>query len=49
MIEGLEAQLALDTAQLGWWQYDPRRRVASGDARYKESFDITGDETLPRK
>jgi PAS domain S-box-containing protein len=38
-------QLALDTAQLGWWHYDPRRLVGSGDARYKEIFDLTGDET----
>src|SRR3974390_3139888 len=27
-------QFALDAAQLGCWQYDPRRRVASGDARF---------------
>jgi PAS domain S-box-containing protein len=26
-------QLALDTTQLGWWQYDPRRNVASWDSR----------------
>jgi PAS domain S-box-containing protein len=25
--------LALDTTQLGWWQYDPRRNVASWDSR----------------
>jgi PAS domain S-box-containing protein len=37
-------QLALDTAQLGWWQYDPRRLVASGDVRFKEIFDVTADE-----
>jgi len=37
-------QLALNAAQLGWWQYDPRRRVVSGDARSKEIFDITADE-----
>jgi PAS domain S-box-containing protein len=41
-------QLALDTAQLGWWQYDPRRLVGSGDARFKEIFDLTTDE-LPTK
>jgi PAS domain S-box-containing protein len=39
-----QLQLALDTAQLGSWQYDPRRRVATGDARFKEIFDITADE-----
>ncbi len=29
-------QLALDAAQLGWWQYDPLRRLFSFDARSKE-------------
>src|SRR5206468_6909877 len=29
-------QLALDAAQLGWWQYDPLTRVVSGDARCQE-------------
>jgi PAS domain S-box-containing protein len=38
-------QIAMDAAQLGWWQYDPRRRMLSGDARSKEIFDITADET----
>src|SRR5215471_5499163 len=38
-------QFALDAALLGWWQYDPRRRVVSGDARSKEIFDVTSDET----
>jgi PAS domain S-box-containing protein len=37
-------QLALDTAQIGWWQYDPRRRVALGDARFKEIYDVAADE-----
>jgi len=37
-------QLAMDTAQLGWWQYDPRRRVFSGDARSQEIFDIVENE-----
>jgi PAS domain S-box-containing protein len=34
-------QFALDAAELGWWRYDPRRRVASGDTRFKEIFDVT--------
>jgi PAS domain S-box-containing protein len=34
-------QFALDAAKLGWWQYDPHRRVASGDTRFKEIFDVT--------
>jgi PAS domain S-box-containing protein len=38
-------QIAMDAAQLGWWQYDPRRRVFSGDARSNEIFDVTADET----
>jgi PAS domain S-box-containing protein len=37
-------QFALDTAEVGWWNYDPRRLVASGDARFKEIFDVTADE-----
>jgi PAS domain S-box-containing protein len=37
-------QLALDAARLGWWQYDPRRRLTSGDARFKQIFDVTADE-----
>jgi len=37
-------QLALNAAQLGSWQYDPFRRVGSGDARLKEIFDLTADE-----
>jgi PAS domain S-box-containing protein len=37
-------QLALDTAQIGWWQYDPRRGVALGDARFKQIYEITADE-----
>jgi K+-sensing histidine kinase KdpD len=31
-----QLQLALDTAQIGWWRYDPRRRVIKGDTRFKE-------------
>jgi PAS domain S-box-containing protein len=38
-------QLALDAALLGWWRYNPIRRVVSGDARFKEIFDVTADET----
>jgi PAS domain S-box-containing protein len=37
-------QLALSAAQLGWWQYDPRHRVVSGDARFEEILDVTNDE-----
>jgi PAS domain S-box-containing protein len=38
-------RLALDAAQLGWWQYDPHRRIVSGDARFKEILDVATDET----
>jgi PAS domain S-box-containing protein len=31
-------QLALDATQLGWWQYDPLRRMISGDTRSQEIF-----------
>jgi PAS domain S-box-containing protein len=37
-------QFALDTAQVGWWKYDPRRLVSSVDARFKEIFEVTADE-----
>jgi PAS domain S-box-containing protein len=37
-------QVAFDLAQLGCWQYDPRRRVITGDARFKEIFDVSTDE-----
>jgi len=37
-------QFALDAAQLGWWHYDPLRRVISGDTRSKEILGVTADE-----
>jgi PAS domain S-box-containing protein len=37
-------QLAFDATRLGWWQYDPIRRVGSGDERFKEILDVTTDE-----
>jgi len=37
-------QLAFDATQLGWWQYDPHRRIVSVDARTKEIFNFTADE-----
>jgi PAS domain S-box-containing protein len=37
-------QLAFNATRLGWWQYDPLRDVGSGDARFKEIFDVTADE-----
>src|SRR5262249_49470577 len=39
-------QLALDAAQLGWWQYDPANRVALWwDRRVTEMFDVAQDKT----
>jgi PAS domain S-box-containing protein len=38
-------QLALNAAQLGWWQYDPGRRFVSWDMRSKEILDIAEDGT----
>jgi PAS domain S-box-containing protein len=37
-------QLALDAAQLGSWQYDPRQHVVSGDTRCQEIFDFVEHE-----
>jgi PAS domain S-box-containing protein len=37
-------QLAFNVAQLGSYQYDPRRRVFSGDARAQEIFDLPTNE-----
>jgi PAS domain S-box-containing protein len=37
-------QLALDAAQLGWWQYDPLQRVVAGDTRFKEIVDVAENE-----
>jgi PAS domain S-box-containing protein len=39
-------QLALDAAQLGWWEYDPlNREVLWSDRRAKEIYDVAEDET----
>jgi PAS domain S-box-containing protein len=37
-------QLALDAAQLGWWEYDPVRAVFSADARAQEVCDYAENE-----
>jgi PAS domain S-box-containing protein len=38
--------LALDAAQLGWWEYDPLNRVALWrDRRSREIYDIAEDKT----
>src|SRR5215470_5994484 len=38
-------QLAMDAAQLGWWQYEPLHRLVSWDARSKEILEIAEDGT----
>jgi PAS domain S-box-containing protein len=38
-------QLALDAAQLGWWEYDPIRGLVWWDSRIKEMFDVAEDRT----
>jgi PAS domain S-box-containing protein len=42
-------QLALDAAQLGWWQYDPIHRVFSWDTRSKEILDIAEDQAVAQE
>jgi PAS domain S-box-containing protein len=37
-------QYVLDAAPLGWWQYDPRRRIGTGDTRFQEIFDLVTGE-----
>ncbi len=37
-------QLALDAAQLGWWEYDPVRRALSFDTRAQEICDFDENE-----
>ncbi|HKD28433.1 MAG TPA: PAS domain S-box protein [Xanthobacteraceae bacterium] len=37
-------QLALDAAQLGWWEYDPVRRVLFWDTRAQRICDYAGNE-----
>jgi PAS domain S-box-containing protein len=37
-------QLALDAAQLGWWQYDPRTHFVLGDTRCQEIFEMAKSE-----
>ena len=45
----LRLQLAMDAAQLGSWQYDPRYRVVSGDTRFKQIVDVTENEVPVNK
>jgi PAS domain S-box-containing protein len=44
-VDAVRLQRALNAAQLGSWQYDPFRRVFSLDARSKEIFGTSKNET----
>ncbi len=37
-------QIALDAAQLGWWQYDPLHRLVLWDTRVKEMFEVSEEQ-----
>jgi len=37
-----QRQLALDAADLGWWQYNPITDISNWDDRYKEIFGVEG-------
>ena len=39
-------QLALDAANMGWWQYNPITRMAIWDDGYTRIFGVTGNERL---
>ena len=39
-----QLQLAFDATKLGWWQFDPLRGVARGDARFNEIFEVAAGE-----
>jgi PAS domain S-box-containing protein len=39
-----KVQLAFEVAQLGWWSYDLLSGTITGDTRFKEIFDVAGDE-----
>jgi PAS domain S-box-containing protein len=41
-----QRQLALDAAELGWWQYDPVTRLAQWDDGYKAIFGVAGYSRL---
>jgi PAS domain S-box-containing protein len=37
-----QRQLALDAAQMGWWQYNPITRISEWDDGYKSIFGVSG-------
>jgi two-component system, chemotaxis family, CheB/CheR fusion protein len=42
---GIQRQLALDAAHMGWWHYDPITRIATWDEGYKNIFGVTGNQS----
>jgi len=38
-----QREVALRAARLGWWHYDPARKISTFDKRYTEIFGIAGD------
>ncbi|MGB8828459.1 MAG: PAS domain S-box protein [Dehalococcoidales bacterium] len=39
-----QRQLALDAAQMGWWQYDPATQIATYDEGYQRIFGVSGSQ-----
>ncbi|MGB9201899.1 PAS domain S-box protein, partial [Methanobacterium sp.] len=39
-----QLQVALDAANMGWWQYNPITDISTYDNRYKEIFGVLGSE-----
>ncbi len=42
---GQQRQLALDSARMGWWHYDPETGISSWDDRYRDIFAVSGNES----
>ncbi len=40
-----QLQLALDAANMGWWNYNPLTDISTYDKRYKEIFGVSGCES----
>lgn len=44
-----QLQLVLNAADMGWWHYDPTTKILKYDKRFKEIFNLDGDETTNDK
>jgi len=40
-----QKQLALNSARMGWWHYDPQTRISHWDQRYAEIFGLSGNQS----